>query len=237
MKQILILFISIGIGATVLAQSNSFKDKTNHVISVGTTNSVIVNKYKYINDYAGFSNKQIALGFEIGYLFSYQVLKNLELKIGANIYSFVRDAFKYYSTTRISSAGLPNIPLLIEYQPFTQSDLFISGGVKLSTDPFDATFETYYPGGSNIDLYPEKSIKTEHKTGLNPIISLGIGGSKLIKNQYRIEWLLSYNQGTKSLREFTFIRYSPYVESKVYSYGSHLNFSLRYYFKKYNQND
>lgn len=230
------LFMIFGFGLPILAQNNSFKDKTNHVISVGATNSVIINKYKYINDYAGFSNKQISIGFEIGYLFSYRVLKKLELKIGANIYSFVRDAFKYYSTTRISSKGLPNIPLLIEYKPFNKASLYISGGLKISMDPYDATFETYYPGNSN-DLYPEKSIMTKHKAGVNPIISLGIGSSKLIKDKYRIEWLLSYNQGTKSLRNFTFLRYSPYVKSEVKSYGSHLNFSLRYYFKKYNKNE
>lgn len=236
MKRISMLFMIYGLVLPVLAQNNSFKDRANHIISVGATNSVVNNKYDHINDYAGFSNKQISIGFEIGYLFSYQVLKKLELKTGASV-TFVRDAFKYYSSTTIASSGLPTIPFLLEYKPFTKSQLFISGGVKFSFDPYDATFVKYYPADSNNDLYPEKSIITKHKAGVNPIVSLGIGGSELIKDKFRIEWLLSYNQGTNSLRNFTFIRYSPYVESEVKSYGSHLKFSLRYYLKKYSKNE
>ena len=236
MKRVLMLFMIYGLGLPVLAQNNAFKDRTNHIISVGATNSVINNKYDHINDYAGFSNRQISVGLEIGYLFSYQVLRKLELKTGAGI-SFVRDAFKYYSSTTIASSGLPTLPFLIEYKPFTKSQLFISGGVKFSIDPYDATFFKYYPADPNSDLYPEKSITTVHMAGVNPIVSLGIGGSKLINAKYRIEWLLSYNQGTTSLRNFTFIRYTPYVKSEVKSYGSHLKFSLRYYFKKYSHNE
>lgn len=234
MKQILILFISIGVSLPILAQKKTWKDKINHVISVGATNSVIVEKYRYINDYSGFTNKPISLGFEIGYLISYQINNKLEVKAGLNVYSSVSHSFKYYSNTRVSTADLPNIPFSIEYRPFTNSSFFISGGMKTSINPYGHTYEAHNMPN---DFSPATIITSKSKAGVNPIFSLGIGSSKLIKNKYRIEWLLSYNQGTRSLRNYTFIRNFPYVKSMVKSYGSHLNFSIRYYFKKYNKNE
>lgn len=106
--------------------------------------------------------------------------------------------------------------------------------MKVSISPYGHIYEAHSMPN---DLSPKTIVSTKSKAGVNPIFSIGIGSSKLIKNKYRIEWLLSYNQGTRSLRNYTFIRYSPYVESMVKSYGSHLNFSLRYYFKKYNKNE
>jgi hypothetical protein len=230
MKRIIILIISVLTIFVSRTQEKPIKNKLNHILSIGTTNSIIFSDFEDMNDWTGYSKRQVVPGFELGYLFSYQFKERINVKIGLNACSFIRNNFKYWGRNKLYSANNPNIPLLLEFNPIKKSSLFISTGVKISIEFYKNIFSSSYPATNTT---PALIISEYTTSGINTMISFGVGNAKFIRNKYKIEWLLSYNHGTNSLRSYEFIRFEPYIVSKLKAYNSHLSFTLRYYFKKY----
>ena len=86
-------------------------------------------------------------------------------------------------------------------------------------------------------LSPEAIIEITTNQGINPIITLGFGKRNMIRDKFRLEWLLTYNQGTNSLIKYRFVRIDLYIESVLNVNNSNLSFTMRFYFVKYRQND
>lgn len=223
---ILALFISI----VVFGQRDSFKNKTNHIFTLGINNTVQLNR-DGIHDFSGFSRRQVALSSELGYLFSYKVNNRLSFKTGYYFFSFRKHFFKYYSESK-HSISCPLIPILFEFKPQLNKDYFVSIGAKLAIYTFS---DSIFSGNHGDMLFPETIVASKFYKGINPIISIGFGKTKILKSNRRIEWLLSYNQGTNSLVKYTFERFNPYIISSLNSKDSHFNFAFRVFLKKERQ--
>lgn len=221
------------IGNLSFGQQKTFKQRSNHVVYIGLTNSMYWNNTRKLNDGNNIIKKQFHPSIEVlGYLFSYEINNKIEAKIGYIHYSFIADYFSHLGGNTVSVTGYPYFSFLIDYKPFRKSNLFFSSGLKLSYSVFDDTFIT---GNSTAEIASiERIILTK---GINPMISFGIGKRHIIFNKYRIEWLFSYNHGTNSLRRYEFIRFDPYIVSNLKSYNHHLSFTIRYYFKKYSKDE
>lgn len=223
------LIITLTIGCLSFGQQKNFKQRSNHVVYIGLTNSMYWNNFEGINDINNFIKRQFQPSIEIlGYLFSYEINNKIETKIGYTQFSFLTDYFSYLGNNTIYNGSNPHFSFLIDYKPLTKSDLFLSCGLKLAFFPFEDTLTS----GNFVSQQ-----NTILKKGFNPMITFGIGKRRILFNKYRIEWLFSYNHGTKSLRNYEFIRFSPYIVSNLKSYNHHISFSLRYYFKKYAQDN
>jgi len=228
------LIITLTIGCLSFGQQKNFKQRTNHVVHFGLTNSMFWNNVEGINDVANYSKKQFVPGIEaLGYLFSYEINKNFEMKVGYTHISTIRNFVTYLGNTSFTTVSNPHFSFLIDYKPFPQKDLFLSYGIKITYFPFDISWTNVY----ETSLAQKSQITFNVIKGINPMITFGIGKRRILFNKYRIEWLFSYNHGTKSLRNYEFIRFDPYIISNLKSYNHHISFSLRYYFKKYAQDN
>jgi len=198
MKNSFHLLIFVCTTLYTFSQEDKLKKKASHVISVGVNNSMFFNSIKGINDPTGYSKKQFIPGLELGYLFSYQLKKKIELKAGLNVRSFIRNMVTYYGNSHLYSISNPNIPILVEFHPFNHSPLFISSGVKFSLDFYDNIWEDH---SSATSTSPQIIISEISTKGINPMLSLGIGKKKIIRDKYKFEWVFSYNHGTNSLTQ------------------------------------
>lgn len=231
----LFLVLTLSIGSLSFGQQKTFKQRSNHVVYFGVTNSMFWNNIKGINDVPNYAKKQFVPGIEaLGYLFSYEVNNKIELKLGYTQISTISNYLTYLGHTSFTTVSNPHFTFLLDYHPLRKSDLFLSSGIKIAYFPFDITWVNEY---NETPLQPDAKITADVNKGINPMISFGLGKRRLLFNKYRIEWLFSYNHGTSSLRRYEFIRFDPYIVSNLKSYNHHISFSLRYYFKKYNQDD
>jgi len=222
---VLVLFIcNLSIG-----QQKTFKQRSNHVVYIGLTNSMYWNNTRKLNDGNNIIKRQFQPSIEVlGYLFSYEINNKIEAKIGYTHFSFLADYFSYLGSNTIYVGSNPHFSLLLDYKPFSKSNIFLSCGLKLAFFPFEDTF-------TSGNLVSQKN--TILTKGVNPMISFGIGKRRILFNKYRIEWIFSYNHGTNSLKRYEFIRYDPYIVSNLKSYNHHLSFTFRFYFKKYSQDE
>jgi len=217
------------IGCLSFGQQKNFKQRSNHVVHFGLTNSMYWNNFEGLNDANNVIKRQFQPSIEVlGYLFSYEINNKIEAKIGYTHFSFLTDYFSYLGSNTIYNGSNPHFSFLLDYKPLIKSDLFLSCGLKLAFFPFEDTL-------TSGNLVSQQN--TILKKGINPMITFGIGKRRILFNKYRIEWLFSYNHGTKSLRNYEFIRFDPYIVSNLKSYNHHISFSLRYYFKKYAQDN
>jgi len=228
MKKSFYLLLIICTSLYSFSQEKSSDKRFNHVLSIGVNNSMFFNSIKGINDPTGYSKKQFIPGLELGYLFSYQLKKKIELKAGLNVRSFIRNVVTYYGNSRRYSISNPNIPILVEFHPFNHSPLFISSGIKLSLELSENVWEDH---SSATNTTPQVIMSETINKGINPMLSLGIGKKKIIREKYKFEWIFSYNHGTNSLRTYKYIRFDPYIESTFKAYNSHISLLLRYYLK------
>lgn len=229
----LFLVLVLSICNLSIAQQKTFKQRSNHVVYIGLTNSMYWNNTRKLNDGNNIIKRQFQPSIEVlGYLFSYEINNKFEAKIGYTHFSFLADYFSYFGNNTVYVGGNPYFSLLIDYQPFRKGKIFFSGGLKLSYSPFE---DTFIAGNHSAEI-PSQT-RTILTKGINPMISFGIGSRYIIFNKYRIEWLFSYNHGTNSLKRYEFIRFDPYIISNLKSYNHHLSFTVRYYFKKYSQNN
>lgn len=228
-------FILLTICSFSFSQQKTFKQRSNHVVYIGLTNSMYWNNFEGLNDANNVVKRQFQPSIEVlGYLFSYEINNKIEAKIGYTHFSFLADYFSYLGNNNIYAGSNPHFSFLIDYQPLRRSNLFLSGGLKLAFFPYE---ETFINPDNGTPLAPKSQITTILSKGFNPMISFGVGKRRILFNKYRIEWLFSYNHGTNSLRRYEFIRFDPYVVSNLKTYNHHLSFTLRYYFKKYSQDD
>ena len=225
----LFLVIALSIGSLSFGQQKTFKQRSNHVVYISLTNTMFWYNFAGLNDGNNIIKRQFQPSVEVlGYLYSYEINNKIELKTGYTHFSFFADYFSYLGMNSIYVGSNPYLSFLVDYKPFRKSNLFLSSGLKLGYSPIEDSFTS----GNHISQ--KNTILTK---GMNPMISFGIGKRRILFNKYRIEWLFSYNHGTNSLRSYEFIRFDPYIVSNLKSYNHHLSFSLRYYFKKYNQDD
>lgn len=223
------LILTLFIYSFSFGQQKTFKQRSNHVVYVGLTNSMYWYNFEGLNDANNVIKRQFQPSIEVlGYLFSYEINNKIEAKIGYTHFSFLADYFSYLGNNNIYVGSNPHFSFLVDYQPFRKSNLFISGGLKLAFFPFEDTFTT-----GNL-VAQQNTILSK---GINPMISFGIGKRRILFNKYRIEWLFSYNSGTNSLRRYEFIRFDPYIVSNLKAYNHYLSFTFRYYFKKYSQDE
>lgn len=212
-------------GGLSFGQQKTFKERSNHIVYIGLTNTMYWYNFEGLNDANNVIKRQFHPSIEVlGYLFSYEINNKIELKTGYTHFSFLADYFSYLGRNSIYVGSNPYFSFLVDYKPFSKRNLFLSSGLKLAFFPFEDTFTA----GNHVSQK-----KTILSKGINPMVSFGIGKRRIIFNKYRIEWLFSYNHGTNSLRRYEFIRYDPYIVSNLEAYNHHLSFSLRYYFKKY----
>lgn len=229
----LFLVLVLSICNLSIAQQKTFKQRSNHVVYIGLTNSMYWNNVRRLNDGNNIIKRQFQPSIEVlGYLFSYEINNKIEAKIGYTHFSFLSDYFSYFGSNTVYVGSNPYFSFLIDYLPFRKGKLFFSGGLKLAYSPFDDTFI-----GGNSAAEIASQTRTILTKGINPMISIGIGSRHIIFNKYRIEWLFSYNHGTNSLKRYEFIRFNPFIVSNLKSYNHHLSFTVRYYFKKYSQDE
>lgn len=225
----LFLVIALSIITLSFGQQKTFKQRSNHIVYLSLTNSMYWNNFEGLNDANNIIKRQFQPSIEVlGYLFSYEINNKIEAKIGYTHFSFLADYFSYLGSNTIYVGSNPHFSFLLDYKPFSKSNIFLSCGLKLAFFPFEDTF-------TSGNLVSQKN--TILTKGVNPMISFGIGKRRILFNKYRIEWLFSYSHGTNSLRRYEFIRFDPYVVSNLKAYNHHLSFSLRYYFKKFSQNE
>lgn len=215
------LVIALSIFSLSFGQHKTFKQRSNHVVYVGLTNSMYWYNFEGLNDANNVIKRQFQPSIEVlGYLFSYEINNKIEAKIGYTHFSFLADYFSYLGSNNIYVGSNPHFSFLVDYKPLNKSNLFLSGGLKLAFFPFE-------------DVFTSGNLVSQQNTilskGINPMISFGIGKRRILFNKYRIEWLFSYNHGTNSLRRYEFIRFDPYIVSNLKAYNHHLSFTFRYY--------
>jgi hypothetical protein len=228
MRTTLTFFFVILVTPIIFGQRNNFKLNSNHLLTIGINNTIQLNRVG-IHDFGGFSKKQIALSFELGYLFSYKFNKQLNLKTGYYLFSFRKNFYKYYSTHLRTSVSSPLVPILLEINAFRNKKYFLSIGTKLAIYTI-SNLTTFGSSSTNFD--PKIIITSEFKKGVNPFISLGIGKTISLKSKRQLEWIFSYNQGTNTLIKYTFERFDPSSYSSILTNGSNFNFAFRLYWIK-----
>lgn len=227
--RVFFLFLTLSFYSLSFGQQKTFKQRSNHVFYIGLNNSMYWYNFEGLNDANNVVKRQFQPSIEVlGYLFSFELNNKIEAKVGYTHFSFLTDYFSYLGGGTIYVSSNPHFSLLLDYKPFSKSNLFLSGGLKLAFFPFEDAFISG-------NLFSQK--KTILSKGFNPMISFGIGKRRILFNKYRIEWIFSYNHGTNSLKRYEFIRFDPYIVSNLKSYNHHLSFTLRYYLKKYSQDD
>ena len=213
------------------SQSKSWKERSNHIITVGITNSMFWNNTRGINDVDNYSKKQFTPGLEfISYLYSLEINTKLEVKIGYTQYSNIRNFISYAGSSRLYGSGNPHFSFLLDFKPFRHNDLIIEGGLKLSYFPYKNEWMDFKEA---TELTPAVTMSETTIPGINPMITFGLGKKCTLFKKYRLDWLFTYNHGTKSLRSYHFIRHTPRIESNLQTYNHHLTLTLRYYLKKY----
>src|SRR5690554_1224212 len=177
------LILTLFIYSFSFGQQKTFKQRSNHVVYVGLTNSMYWYNFEGLNDANNVIKRQFQPSIEVlGYLFSYEINNKFEAKIGYTHFSFLADYFSYFGSNTVYVGGNPYFSFLIDYQPFRKGKLFFSGGLKLAYSPFD---DTFIAGNSAAEIASQtRTILTK---GINPMISFGIGNRHIIFNKYRIE--------------------------------------------------
>src|SRR5690554_2056683 len=135
------LILTLFIYSFSFGQQKTFKQRSNHVVYVGLTNSMYWYNFEGLNDANNVIKRQFQPSIEVlGYLFSYEINNKIEEKIGYTHFSFLADYFSYLGNNNIYVGRNLHFTLLLDYKPFSKGNIFLSCGWKLAFFPFEDTF-------------------------------------------------------------------------------------------------
>src|SRR5690554_2452376 len=115
--RVFFLCILLTIGNLSFGQQKTFKQRSNHVVYIGLTNSMYWNNTRKLNDGNNIIKRQFQPSIEVlGYLFSYEINNKIEAKIGYTHFSFLADYFSYLGSNKVYAGGNPHFSLLLDYK-------------------------------------------------------------------------------------------------------------------------
>ncbi len=213
----------------VLLQQITAQTKINYAINVGLNQSFL-SDLNGVQDYTGFSVKDKSIGTGLGASVEFKTLPNLDLIVGGNLYKAEKQSFRYYGILYGRNTVKPQIYLRLKQYFSKKHNYYFNIGMIASFELFDIYENTHYSSGL---IRPERVFVENAKSGIYPIMTIGIGKRKVLRSGRIIAYNLFFNYGHRVVDTYTFERLTPpYIKSDFSYKGNSINYSIKWFFKK-----